>query len=120
MAMETVTVWLVYTNDDLTEGRGLQYVQYVCEKEATALRLAKGGYVQGTDCPIRQGTAFFHEGNWYYPGTRVMPPSRDDMEAEKRLLAQRSAASRKKAALEKAALLGMTDDEIAALSWPGK
>jgi hypothetical protein len=41
--------WVVWVNEDLTEGRGAQKVLAVCEKEATARRLARGADTQGAD-----------------------------------------------------------------------
>jgi len=35
-------IWAVYSNTDLTEGKGGQYVKHYCKKETTAYRLGKG------------------------------------------------------------------------------
>ena len=37
---DTKDVWVVYTNTDLTEGRGYQYPIHVCGSPATAERMA--------------------------------------------------------------------------------
>ncbi|WP_156374424.1 hypothetical protein [Pseudorhodoferax sp. Leaf274] len=47
--MDERTVYAVYTNTDLTEGRGRQYVTHYCETEATARRVGSRGYVMGSD-----------------------------------------------------------------------
>ena len=72
-------VWVVWTNTDLTEGRGRETVKVVCEKEATAKRLAKGAYVMGSDCPIKEGEAVRLGGQWLIPG-RIIHPTTEDLE----------------------------------------
>lgn len=107
---EKLTLWAVYTNDDLTEGRGRQFVKHFCKTQATANRLAKRGYVQGTDCPVEPVEALLVEGKYFLPTSmlNIVPPSPED-EAKQRLIDAR------KLALEKAKALGLSDDEIAAL-----
>jgi hypothetical protein len=114
--MNKRTVWAVWTNSDLTEGRGTQYVKHYCSLEATARRLAKGGYVMGTDCPLSQTQLFYIEGNWYAPGPLVNTGSIEDLHEEEKIKAKREAENRKKQALDRARELGMTEEEIAALS----
>jgi hypothetical protein len=46
---EKRTVWVAYTNTDCTEGRGYDVPIAVCAAEATAVRLARKQYVQGSD-----------------------------------------------------------------------
>lgn len=55
--METKTYYSVYTNSDLTEGRGYHIPLALCESESTAVRLGKKKYVQGSDCPVNELTA---------------------------------------------------------------
>ena len=107
---ETLTLWAVYTNDDLTEGRGREFVKHFCKEEATAKRLAKRGYVQGTDCPVKPVEALCADGKYFLPTSmlNIIQPTAED-EASKRLIDAR------KLAMEKAKSLGLTDDEIAAL-----
>jgi hypothetical protein len=107
---ENLTLWAVYTNDDLTEGRGRQYVKHFCKMRATALRLAKNGYVQGSDCPVEPIEALFVDGKYFLPTSviNIVNPTTGD-EARQRLFDAR------KLALEKAKALGLTDEEIAAL-----
>lgn len=107
--------WIVWTNEDLTEGRGGRYVKALCRLEATARRLAKGGYVQGVDCPITPVQGRLIDGEWYFPGA-LMAPSRAD-EADELILQQgRQKAAEKAAAIERAKALGLSADDIRALS----
>lgn len=109
-ASENLTIWAVITNEDLTEGRGRQYVKHFCKTEATARRLAKRGYVQGTDCPVEPKTALFIDGKYFLPTSiiNIVPPSSEDEAAQRRFDAR-------KLALEKARELGLTDEEIAVI-----
>lgn len=109
-ATENLTIWAVYSNDDLTEGRGRQYVKHLCKTEATARRLAKRGYVQGTDCPVEPKTALFIDGKYFLPTSiiNIVPPSAEDEAAQRRFDARNLA-------LEKARSLGLTDEEIASI-----
>lgn len=105
-----VTLWAVHTNSDLTEGRGRQYVAYFCRTEATAIRLARRGYVQGSDCPVSEVKCLVLDGKHVLPISliNVVEPSKEDEAAERKLEARRAAIARAKE-------LGLTDDEIAAL-----
>lgn len=47
-----VEVWAVYSNTDLTEGRGRDYIAKLCRTREVARRHAHGKYVQGSDAPI--------------------------------------------------------------------
>ncbi len=107
---DKLTLWAVYTNDDLTEGRGRQFVKHFCKMESTAFRLAKKGYVQGTDCPVEPVDAYCVDGKYFLPTSilNIVPPSQED-EARQRVIDAR------KLALEKAKALGLTDEEIALL-----
>lgn len=109
----TETLWAVYTNTDLTEGRGRQFVKAFCKMRATALRLAKNGYVQGTDCPVEQVQVLVLDGKRVLPASLILvqDPNRED-ERRERLLEEKDAAE------TKAKALGLTADEIAALRRP--
>lgn len=111
-----VPVWAVWTNTDLTEGRGREYIKCFCEIEATAQRIAKGGYVMGTDGRVTQESLIRVDGKWYGPGPLREPPSVADKQREAELSRERAARAAKAAALERARTLGLTDEEIAALS----
>ena len=104
------TVWVVYTNTDCTEGRGLDVPIAVCAAEATALRLARKRYVQGSDGPVRTMDLVEIDGKWYAPSEsiNVVEPTRDD-------IAVQAAIDAKRAAVEKAKAAGLTDSDLLAL-----
>jgi hypothetical protein len=108
------TVYAVWTNTDLTEGRGREYVQYLCEKRATALRRAKKNYVMGTDSRVTEETLFNAGRGWYGP-VRVIEPSQEDLRVEQQLEAEQQAKTAKEAAIAKAKQLGLTEADIKAL-----
>ena len=103
-------LWTVSTNTDLTEGRGRQYVKHFCEAEATARRLAKSGYVQGTDCPVSQVEVLWLDGKPVLPTSiiRVEAPTAEDIAVQKRIDERQEVEARAKAA-------GLTDADIALL-----
>lgn len=105
---EQEILWAVYTNDDLTEGRGRQYVKYFCKLQATAIRLAKRGYVQGTDCPVSAVNVLVLEGERVLPTSllRIEQPNPEDETREKQIVAREGAIERAKAA-------GLSDNDIA-------
>ena len=105
--MSEETLWAVSTNTDLTEGRGRQYVKHFCRYRATAIRLAKQGYVQGSDCPISPVTVLVLEGQRVLPASllKIEEPTRED-EASQKIYDAREAA------LAKAKAAGLTEDEI--------
>lgn len=113
--MKERQIWAVWTNTDLTEGRGAEFIKYHCELEATARRLAKGGYVQGTDCRITQERMFFHENRWYAPGPYVSPPTSDDRRLEEQLESERQRQARRDQALARARELGLGEEDLAVL-----
>lgn len=104
------TLWVAYTNTDCTEGRGHDVPIAVCAAEATALRLARKQYVQGSDGPIRTMELVKIDGKWYAPiaAIHVIDPTREDVAAQAAIDAKRSA-------MEKAKAAGMTDDDLRAL-----
>jgi hypothetical protein len=108
------TVYAVWTNTDLTEGRGREYVEYLCEKKSTALRKAKKNYVMGTDSRITEVKLFNSGSGWYGP-VNVIEPSSEDMKAEAQLEAEQRAKDAKEAAIAKAKELGLTEADIKAL-----
>ena len=114
---EEKTAFAVWTNTDLTEGRGREYVKYVTEKKSTALRLAKRIYVHGTDGHVSKITLLHHNGNWYFPSNiiNVVPPTEEDLKEEKRIEEEKIAKELKEKAIAKAKELGLTDEELSAL-----
>lgn len=109
-------IYGVRTNTDLTEGRGREYFKYVTNNRTTAERLAKGAYVQGTDASVVELKTVDVDGDAYI---RVSPlltmPSADDIEKEMKRKAQAERDLQRERVLQKAADLGLTDDEIALL-----
>jgi hypothetical protein len=108
------TVYAVWTNTDLTEGRGREYVEYLCEKRATALRKAKKNYVMGTDSRVTEEILFNAGRGWYGP-VRVIEPSQEDLRVEEQLIAEQKAKTAKEDAIAKAKQLGLSDADIKAL-----
>lgn len=108
--IEDTTLWAVHTNDDLTEGRGRQYIKHFCRTEATAKRLAKRAYVQGTDCPITTVKVLFLDGKNVIPANliNVVEPTDEDIAADRRIASHREA-------IERAKTLGLTDEDIKAI-----
>lgn len=107
-------VFAVYTNTDLTEGRGWEYPLALCALESTAKRLGRKNYVMGTDCPIQTEKLYYIHNKWYGP-VAVDYGNREEMEEEETLRKQRQIAKAKNLAIEKAKKLGLTEEEIKAL-----
>jgi len=101
---KTQDVWLAMTNTDCTEGRGNEYPKYVCASKATAIRLGKKGYVQGSNCPVKKDIAVMIENKWYIRGLITSSTKADDIE-QKRIDEIESIIERLKEA-------GFSDDEI--------
>lgn len=103
--VETKTLYSVWCNTDRTEGRGYEYVKYFCELKSTAIRLSKKGYVQGSDCPVKEISGYIIDGKLYLPHVMVEYPTKEDLEQEKIIAAR-------EAAFEKAKSLGLTEEDI--------
>lgn len=104
---EEMEAWVAYTNSDCTEGRGFDIPIAVCASEATAIRLARKAYVQGSDGPVRKFTLFTKSGYWYGP-VNVIRPTDEDKMAQDRI-------DRIRAAAEKARVAGLSNEDIQAL-----
>jgi hypothetical protein len=115
MTDQKETLWAVSTNSDLTEGRGRQYTAHFCKLRATAIRLAKGQYVQGGNCPVSPVEVLVLDGKRVLPMSliNVIYPTKDDEVEEMRIAAR-------VAALEKAKAAGLTDDDIKLLGGKGQ
>jgi len=79
-AKEEKTVYVVYTNTDLTEGRGHEYPIAVCEMKSTARRLAHKKGVQGTDATVNESKSYLIRARWYGP-VSMIKPSKEDVRA---------------------------------------
>lgn len=107
-------LWIVWKNTDTTEGRGAMYIAYTCETEATALRLGKGKYVMGSDCPIEKVKSYSIKNRWHQPSP-VVPSSADDKKVQARIDVERSVKGKAEEAIKKAEALGLSQDHVAAL-----
>lgn len=110
--IEKRTVWVAYTNQDLTEGRGCDVPLAVCAAEATARRLAHKRYVQGSDGPVQAMELVKIDDKWYAPiaAINVVQPTREDTAAQAVVDAKREAVAKAKAA-------GLTDADLTALGY---
>ena len=79
-SFEIYTVW---SNTDLTEGRGYNYARYLCTSESTAIRLSKGCYIQGGNGEVTKEKALRFNGKNYYSGVIVSLPTDSDLKQDK-------------------------------------
>jgi hypothetical protein len=102
--------WVVFTNTDLTEGRGREYPFAVCNVEATARRMASRCYVMGSDGPIRQVEAVMLRNQWHLPisAVNVHMATLEDVTNQAEIDAKRNAIVKAKDA-------GLTDADIKAI-----
>lgn len=125
--IESKQSFVVWANEDTTEGRGCVKVVAVCETEATARRLAKGKDVQGTDGQVMELPIFLlgipgkrpitSNAYWYGPlgPNQVVRPTKADKHEEGRLAEERAKRDRGEKALQRARELGLSEEDIAAL-----
>lgn len=106
-------VYVVFTNTDLTEGRGRQVPLYVCELYTTAVRMSKKKGVTGSDAEVHEVhevTCKNIDGRLYMPVDCVdvfLPTREDIVEDDKRI--------RREQAIQKATALGLSKEDIEAL-----
>lgn len=105
---DTKQVFVVWTNTDLTEGKGRQYPLYVCESKTTALRVGKNAGVQGSSADIYADEAYMMDGRWYAP-SNIMRASLADKKIDQ-------ARQRSVEIVDKAKKLGLSNEDIVALS----
>lgn len=100
--------YVSWSNTNCTDGYGslLPIGHSFCE--ATADRLGRKQGVQGCDCDTTQVTMYKIGADWYGPVYMNQPSLEDE--------ARQTKEDDKKAATERAKSLGLTDDEIKALS----
>jgi hypothetical protein len=105
--MNKKTVYVVYSNTDLTEGRGHQYPIATCTSYTTAKRISKGRYVQGSDGPIKPTEMYYEDGKWFIEAGAVyiQNPSEEDLKEDKKRAELDSI-------IEKAKLAGLTEEDI--------
>lgn len=111
---KTKPVWIVWTNTDLTEGRGGEYPLYVCESETTANRMSKKRGVQGSDARVERFDAVLFANRWCAP-VQIQQPTIEDREADKRVEQARIADQRLHEALQRAREAGLSEEDIAIL-----
>ena len=104
---DSKTVWVAWTNTDLTEGRGFIIPLHVAESRETAIRLGRKGSIQGADCDVTEAPAVKVKNQWLVPW-RIATENDDDKKARAKREAKEAALARAKAA-------GLSDDDIAAL-----
>lgn len=83
--MDDLTVFVAYTNSDLTEGKGTDIPIAVCKLESTAKRLANKRYVQGSNGPVRKIDLKWIDGHWYGKSNDcflITYPTREDEKAQ--------------------------------------
>lgn len=107
---DTKTIYVPHTNTDLTEGRGFDVPIAICTNEATASRLGKGKYVQGSNSPIKVMEMIKVEDTWYVPiaAVRLILPTVEDTKAA-------IATNDRKAAIDRAIAAGLTNSDLLAL-----
>ena len=101
--METEFYYVVRSNSDLTEGRGYHISIALCESKSTAIRIGKGKYVQGLDCPVDEVAAIKLDGKWYVPLDAVRIEKATDADKQ---------ADAKAQAIKKARALGLDEVSI--------
>ena len=106
--MKTKDVYVAWTNTDRSAGRGWEVPLVVCDLESTAIRLGKKGSVQGCDCRVTEEKLIEHEGKWYGP-VHVVSWTTEDLKVQETI-------DRRTAAVKKGKDLGLSDEDIAALS----
>lgn len=106
--------YVVLTNSDGNEGRGRTYPIAVTTALSTAIRLSKGQYVQGTDCPIEEITVFLINDKWYFPSNAVniIPPTKEDLLKEEILKTEREKKKKYEETLLKIQQLGVSQEDL--------
>ena len=118
--IEQKYVWVVWSNTDLTEGRGNEYPMWVCGTEATAQRLRHSAYIQGTDAPVRKTKVHWenseHKGFGYWVGpVRIEEPTVEDIDIQRRIDEERGRVEQKDALIERLRGLGASEEDIEAV-----
>jgi len=111
MSGDVETVYVVWVNSDLTEGRGREIPKHVCEIEETARRLAQGAGVQGTGGRVEAVEVFKVKDEWRFPGrvVNIEHPTIQDLQVQTDTRLRNEVLKRAKNA-------GLTDDDIEILT----
>lgn len=112
LCAERHTLYAIRRNTDATEGRGFNITVGVADMEATALRLARGIDVQGCDGKVNPFKVMRdqHGHDWIplWAGHAAKVATPEDIRRQKEL-------DERKAVVEKAKALGLSDIDIAVL-----
>jgi len=106
--------FVVLTNSDGTEGKGRTYPLAITTILSTAIRLSKGKYVQGTDCPIEEITAFLIDDKWYFPfvAVNIVLPTKEDLQKDEELKAEKEKKEKYEKTLLKIQQLGVSQEDL--------
>lgn len=107
---KTKTVYVVWTNTDLTEGRGHQVPIHICEAYSTAIRLAKGQGVQGSNAEVSSFEAIQWRGYWCGPFYLNEATTADKKE--------QAARDERTAVIDRAKAAGLSDADLKILASP--
>lgn len=119
--IETEYCYVAWSNTDCTEGRGREYPVVVSWNEETAKRLGKGRYVMGSDCRVTKEVALkVSDGSitgkrWLAP-VDFAPETQEDRAKQAAKFLEESRKARREEAVKKAKELGLSDDDLKALS----
>lgn len=107
-------LYQVYTNTDLYEGKGIEYVKHYCSSESTAIRLADSAYVQYNNSPVVPLEAVETDKGWafLYDKFSTVPPTVEDMDNDKKLKDDRELKLAAKVCVDKAVGLGFSKEDI--------
>lgn len=105
---DTKVVFVVWSNTDLTEGRGRQIPIYVCASQTTANRLSEKAGVQSTKADVYETEAYRIENKWYAP-THIRSATLADKKID-------TARKSREEIVKRAKEFGLSDDDILALS----
>lgn len=105
------TVYLIMNTYDKTEGRSPHYPDKVCDLKSTAIRLAKGKFVVGSDAPIEKAKAYLIQGQWYYP-VSVERQTFEDEQAQAKINEKEQLVRKRGEALERAKALGLSAEDL--------
>lgn len=110
----TLTMYVVFQNTDLTEGRGVEVPIAVCINPITAEWIGKGQEVMGANCSVRPVDLIQIGDTWYGPDDltfKVQFATKEDVQEYQKLEKQREV-------YKKMRLAGISKEDIAPLLRP--
>lgn len=103
------TIYVVFSNTDLTEGRGAEHPIGCFESKTSAINFSKKKGVQGTDADVREMPSFLVDmaiyGHCVYAPAIIHKPSDEDKRKDELHYLRENALKKAKAA-------GLTKEEI--------